>query len=273
LALGVLLLTKGLELIVAEDPSLAVQTIGAVNMGIPLGAAGVILTLLLLDNRKIPAALVLISLGILTGLLIGKPLDPHTFAFRVNLPEPLPYGWPSWDDLVWVLPVVVLPQLPMTVGNAILSNTDLSHEYFGEKAHRVTNRSASVSQGLANLISSFLGGIPMCHGAGGLAAHYQFGARTGGSNLFIGGAVLLLALLLGENVVPVLRLLPSSILGVLLTFAGIQLALMIQDLEDRSELFVALFMLGLALVLNLAVAFLGGIVVAWGVSRWRVTIS
>ena len=181
LALGVVLLTKGVELIVAEDPSLAVQTIRAVNTGILLGAAGVVLTLLLLDNRKVPAALVLIALGILTGLLIGKPLDPDTFAFRVNLPKPLPYGWPSWDDLVWVLPVVVLPQLPMTVGNAILSNTDLTHEYFGEKAYRVTNRSASVSQGLANLISSFLGGIPMCHGAGGLAAHYRFGARTGGA--------------------------------------------------------------------------------------------
>jgi SulP family sulfate permease len=272
LAVGVVLLIQGLKLMMAPDPNLAVQTIGPMRTGLLLGAVGLALTLLLLENRRLPAALVLIVLGIAVGVLLGKPLDQEAFAWGFHLPRPVPYGWPGWNDLVWVVPVVVLPQLPVTIGNAIISNTDLTREYFPGKAGRVTNRSVSISQGLANLASFFLGGIPMCHGAGGLAAHYRFGARTAGSNLYIGGIFLVLALIFGENIVSVLRLLPLSILGVLLTFAGLQLALMIQDLEDRKDLFVALFMLGLALAFNLAVAFLVGIVAAYLVKSARISV-
>jgi SulP family sulfate permease len=272
LAVGVVLLIQGLKLMLAHDPNLAVQTIGPLHTGLLLGAVGLVLTLLLLENRRLPAALVLIVLGIAVGVLLGKPLDREAFAWGLHLPMPVPYGWPGWDDLVWVVPVVVLPQLPTTIGNAIISNTDLTREYFPRKADRVTNRSVSISQGLANLASFFLGGIPMCHGAGGLAAHYRFGARTAGSNLYIGGILLVLALIFGENIVSVLRLLPLSILGVLLTFAGLQLALMVQDLQDRKDLFVALFMLGLALVFNLAVAFLVGIVAAYVARSARISV-
>ena len=127
----------------------------------------------------------------------------------------------------------------------------------------------TLSQGLANAAAFFFGGMPMCHGAGGLAAHYRFGARTAGSNITIGAIFVVLALLFGEAIVPVLRLMPLAILGVLLTFAGIQLALMIQDLTDRKDFFVVLLMLGLTLVFNLAVAFLTGIVVAYVLkTRW-----
>jgi SulP family sulfate permease len=269
---GVVLLMKGLKLVMDEDPSLAVQTIGPMNTGLLLGAVGLVLAFFLLENKKLSAALVLIFFGIAVGLLIGRPLDQEAFAWGFHVPRPVPYGWPGWDDLVWVIPVVVLPQLPTTIGNAIISQTDLSQEYFHEKAHRVSNRSVSISQGLANLVSFSLGGIPMCHGAGGLAAHYRFGARTAGSNLYIGGILLVLALLFGENIVSILRLLPLSILGVLLIFAGLQLALMIQDLQDRKDLFVVLFMLGLALAFNLAVAFVAGIVVAYVVRSPRISV-
>jgi SulP family sulfate permease len=272
LAVGAVLLMEGLNLMMEQDPNLVLQTIGPMNTGLLLGAVGLALTFLLLENKKLPATPVLIVFGIAVGLFIGKPLDQEAFAWGFHVPKPVPYGWPGWDDFVWVIPVVVLPQLPMTVGNAIISNTDLTREYFPEKAHRVTNRSVSISQGLANLVSFFLGGIPMCHGAGGLAAHYKFGARTAGSNLYIGGVLLVLALIFGEDIVSVLRLLPLSILGVLLTFAGLELALMIQDLQERKDLFVALFMLGLALAFNLAVAFVAGIVVAYAVKSTRIRV-
>ena len=202
LAVGVVLLIQGLKLMMAPDPNLAVQTIGPLSTGLLLGAVGLALTLLLLENKRFPAALVLIVLGVAVGVLLGEPLDREAFAWGFHLPRLVPYGWPGWDDLVWVIPVVVLPQLPVTIGNAIISSTDLTHEYFPEKADRVTNRSVSISQGLANLVSFFLGGIPMCHGAGGLAAHYRFGARTAGSNLYVGGIFLVLALLCGHGVDP-----------------------------------------------------------------------
>jgi SulP family sulfate permease len=272
LAVGVVLMIKGLKLMIVPDPNLAIQAIGPVNLSMILGGAGLILTFWLLDNRKFPAALVLIVLGVLLGLLIGKPLDIASFNWSFHFPKPIPYGWPSLDEFLWVLPVLVLPQIPMTIGNAIISNTDITHEYFGDRAQRTTYRSVANSQGLADVVSFFLGGIPMCHGAGGLAAHYRFGARTAGSNLIIGGAFLFLALVFGENIVAILNLFPFSLLGVLLVFAGLQLALMIQDLQDRSDLFVALFMLGIALAANLGVAFILGIIVAFAFKSGKLKI-
>ena len=150
----------------------------------------------------------------------------------------------------------------MTIGNAILSNTDVMHEYFGEHAHRASYRSIANSQGIADIISFLWGGIPMCHGAGGLAAMYRFGARTAGANLMIGGIFVLLGLFFGQSALLILKLLPLSILGVLLVFAGAQLALMIRDLSERKDLFVTLIMLGIALTTNLAAAFICGIIIS-----------
>ena len=272
LGVGVVLMVKGLKLMIMPDPNLAVQTLGPVSMSIILGAVGLILTLFLLDNKKLPAALVIIILGIALGILIGKPLRAEAFNWSIHFPKLIPYGWPSLNDFLWVLPVLVLPQIPMTIGNAIISNTDVMHEYFGERAQRATYRSVSNSQGLADIVSFFLGGIPMCHGAGGLAAHYRFGARTAGANLIIGGIFVSLALIFGENMVAILNLFPFSLLGVLLVFAGLQLAIMIQDVEDRKDLFVVLLMLGIALASNLAVAFIVGLIVAYALKSDKLTI-
>ena len=272
LGVGVVLMIKGLKLIIEPDPNLAVQALGPVSMSIILGTAGLFLTFLLLDNKKLPAALVLVVIGIILGIFIGQPINGAAFNWGIHLPKPIPYGWPSIDDLLWVLPVLVLPQIPMTIGNAVISNTDITQEYFAERAKRVTYRSVANSMGLADIASFFFGGIPMCHGAGGLAAHYRFGARTAGSNVIIGGIFLLLALIFGENIVAILKLLPFSLLGVLLVFAGLQLALMVQDLRDRKDLFVALLMLGIALATNLGVAFIAGIVVAYALRSGKLTV-
>jgi len=272
LGVGVILMMKGLNFMIQPDPNLAIQALGPMNMGIILGIMGMAVTLLLLDNRKIPAAIVVIFGGILVGLVIGHPLNLNNLKIGFHLPRIFPYGMPSYSDILWVLPVLVLPQIPMTVGNAILSNTDVMHEYFGEKAGRASYRSIANSQGIADIISFILGGIPMCHGAGGLAAMVRFGARTAGANLMIGGIFVLLALLLGQNVLVILNLLPLSILGVLLVFAGVQLALMIRDLKKRKDLFVALIMLGFTLTVNLAVAFIFGIVIAYALKSAKVNV-
>ncbi len=143
----------------------------------------------------------------------------------IYLPELLPLGFPRIPDLTVALLVLVLPQLPMTIGNAIVANTDLSKEYFGEESRKVTYKSTTLSMAFANGLSFLLGGIPLCHGAGGLAAHYSFGARTGGSNVIIGTLFLALALFFGPHALVLINLLPMSILGVLLIFAGSQLGL------------------------------------------------
>jgi hypothetical protein len=142
-------------------------------------------------------------------------------------------------DFAFVLFALVLPQAPMTVGNAVLANADLANTYFGPDAKRVTAKALCISMALANVLAFLFGGIPMCHGAGGLAAHYRFGARTAGSNLMIGGLMLLATLLFSNHLMALFHLIPFAVLGVLLLFAGGQLALTIIDLETRGELFVS----------------------------------
>jgi SulP family sulfate permease len=129
-----------------------------------------------------------------------------------------------------------------------------------------------MSMAAANFLSFFLGGMPLCHGAGGLAAHYRFGARTGGSNLIIGLIFVLLAILLGNHVLMVVKLLPMSILGVLLLFAGGQLSLTLIDTDGRKDLFVSLIMLGITLATNLAAGFIVGIVIAYALKWDRLNI-
>ena len=272
LGVGIILMMKGLNFMIQPDPHLTVQALGPIKIGIVLGVIGMAVTLLLLENRKIPAAVVVIFGGILVGLFIGQPVDMEKLKIGFHLPRLFPYGMPSFSDMLWVLPVLVVPQIPMTIGNAILSNTDVMHDYFGEKAKRASYRSIANSQGIADIVSFILGGIPMCHGAGGLAAMVRFGARTAAANLMIGSIFVLLALLFGQHVLIILTLLPLSILGVLLIFAGVQLALMIRDLTERKDLFVALIMLGITLTVNLAVAFICGIIIAYALKSDKISV-
>jgi SulP family sulfate permease len=278
LSTGVILISSGIKLISgistfqllrkAVEPHLTVQAVGPVPVSLVIGIAAGILTLLLLDNKKFPAGLILVAGGLLTGLALGARFNATDGVIGFHLPQMLPFGFPAKADFSFALLVLVLPQLPMTLGNAVLAYTDLSREYFGPESVRVTNRRACVSMALANCLSFCLGGMPLCHGAGGLAAHYRFGARTAGSNVIIGLAFIILAILLGGNIIGLFNLLPMSILGVLLVFAGGQLALTIMDLNNRKDYFVATLIVGVTLAANLAAGFIAGVVIAH-VLKWK----
>jgi SulP family sulfate permease len=116
--------------------------------------------------------------------------------------------------------------------------------------------------GIANLPAGLFGAVPMCHGTGGLAAHYRFGARTGGAPVIIGSFFVFLALVLGELGFAILALVPNSVLGVLLIFAGLELCPLVRSLRSNEEYFVALLIAGIALAVpNMAWAFGIGIAV------------
>lgn len=282
MATGVLLLSKGASLIVgtnsfqqmrgAVEPYLAVQSLGPVPMSVVAGVVFAVVTLLLLKNRRYPAGLVVVVCGALFGAAMGAWRELVSIQPGFYLPQILPFGMPTGMDFTYALLALVAPQIPMTMGNAVIANRDLSFEYFGEESRRVTDRSLCISMGLSNVFAALVGGMPVCHGAGGLAAHYAFGARTPGSNLIIGGFFVLLALLLGADSVNVLHLLPMGVLGVLLFFAGAQLALTIQDVEARSDLFIIIIMLGITLAANLAWAFGVGIVIDYLLRKGKISI-
>lgn len=272
LSTGALLISGGVKFIMgtstfqllqqAAEPYLMIQSVGPLPVGMIIGVAGALATFLLIDNKRFPGGLVVVVAGFITGLVLGVGMDVGTDALGFYLPQFLPQGIPGQADFTFALFVLVLPQLPMTLGNAVLAYTDLSKEYFGRQSVKVSNRNVCVSMALANFLSFCFGGIPMCHGAGGLAAHYRFGARTAGSNLMIGSLFLVLALVLGDHIVTFLNLLPMAVLGVLLVFAGAQLTLTIMDLNTRKEYFVATIILGITLASNLAVGFIAGMIIA-----------
>lgn len=256
----------------AAEPYMTVQRVVGIPIGIVIGTIGGILTLWLLENRKFPAGLVVVAGGLVVGLLMGTYEGLGRIEIGLYLPEILPFGIPAGIDFTFALFALALPQLPMTIGNAVIASADLSREYFDRKADRVSYRSLTVSMAIANLFSFCVGGMPLCHGAGGLAAHYRFGARTAGSNLIIGGIFLCLAVFLGSHSLALIYLMPMSVLGVLLLFAGGQLAMTVTDLKERREMFVALMMLGVTLASNLAVGFVVGIVLSFVLKSNRLSV-
>jgi SulP family sulfate permease len=282
LSTGVLLMAQGVKFILgtstfqllkgAVEPYLIFQGLGPLPVGIVIGVIGGLLTLLLLENNKLPAGLFVVLGGMVVGLVFGTHEGFDKLRIHMNMPKILPFGFPSWSDASMGFLILVLPQIPMTLGNAVIAYADLSEEYFGVASKKLTYKSVCISMALGNFVSFLVGGMPLCHGAGGLAAHYRFGARTAGSNLMIGVIFLALAILLGMNALSVLYLIPMSILGVLLLFAGSQLALTLIDVREKKDLFVVLVMLGLTLASNLAVGFLVGIAMAYALKSDRLTV-
>lgn len=272
LSTGILLMSQGAKLIQGSslqqlaahsaEPNLIVQSIGPLSVSLLLGTLGTVCALFFLKSTRYPAGIILIGSGLLVGLLLGKHEGFSGVMVGVHFPEILPFNLPTTADITVAFLVLVLPQIPMTVGNAIIANTDLSKDYFGEDAVKVTYRTTTMSMALANGICFLFGGIPLCHGAGGLAAHYGFGARTGGSNIIIGVLFLLLAMFFGPQALVLINLLPLSILGVLLLFAGSQLGLSILDMFSRKQMFTVLVILTVTLTTNLAWGFFVGTALA-----------
>ncbi len=282
LSTGVLLMTYGVRFMLgtsklqllrqAAEPYLTIQNIGPVSIGVLIGIIGGFLTFLLLDNKKFPAGLLVVLLGLAIGLFLGTHEGLAKLRLGLNIPRLLPFGIPSGADFTFALLMLVIPQMPMTLGNAVVASADLSEKYFGERSKKVTYRAFCISMALGNLASFLLGGMPMCHGAGGLAAHYRFGARTAGSNLIIGTIFILLAVFFGSHALSIIYLIPLSVLGILLLFAGSQLALTILDMKERKDLFVALIILGITLASNLAVGFITGIALAYALKSDKLTV-
>lgn len=261
--LGLTLLLKGVDFILG-DKVFATQFVpelaGRFPLNLTLGIGAFLLALVLINNKRLPAAIALVAGGIGVSLLLGAHTAIDSWSFGMKLPRvALPGATHYWPAFL----LLALPQLPLTIGNAVISTRDTANKLFGaEQCGGVTDRSLCFSMGAANVFLGLIGGMPCCHGAGGLAAHYRFGARTGGSNIMIGVVFVILALVFGPSAMSILTLIPISVLGVLLFFAGTELALMIVDVQGRTPMFITLSVAGIALATrNMGYAFVAGIII------------
>ncbi len=166
-----------------------------------------------------------------------------------------------WHDLLIGTALLALPQLPLTLGNAVIAIREENNRLFPERA--VTENEVAVSTGAMNLGSAVLGGVPMCHGAGGMAGHVAFGARTGGAPIILGTLLLVLALFFSGSVSTLFALFATPVLGVILFLTGAQLALGSCDFsKHKGERFITLATAAFAMW-NVGLAFVAGMTLAY----------
>lgn len=184
--------------------------------------AALVLAVVLRNSRMFPAMLVLLAGGLAYGVARQPALwDQAAFGLHVRLPT-LALGQLDWQDVVTGTLLLALPQLPLTLGNAVIGTTEENNRLFPDRATSV--RKLSVSTGLMNLAGGAIGGVPMCHGAGGMAAYAAFGARTGGAPIIFGATLVMLALFFSGAIVFLLQAVPAAVLGAILFLTGARLA-------------------------------------------------
>lgn len=198
-------------------------------------------------TRRFGAALGMLAAGAAAAWVMVRP---ELAGPSLSLPT---IGFPPLSAFASAFFLLVIPQIPLTFGNAVVAVSDLAHEYFGEAARRVTPWRVCLSCGIGNIASAVAGGMPMCHGAGGLTAHVRLGARTPAMNVLLGSALAILGLFYAPQVTLILGLLPAWALGAFLAYAGLRHALLVRDLGGVA--------LGIAVASGLAGAAFGNLAI------------
>ncbi|GFP99685.1 molybdate transporter 2 [Phtheirospermum japonicum] len=183
---------------------------------------------------SIPSALILFLLGLVLCFI----RDPSIFNDIKFGPSRFHVLSITWDDFKIGFLRGAVPQIPLSVLNSVIAVCKLSGDLFPGTELSATK--VSISVGVMNLVGCWFGAMPVCHGAGGLAGQFRFGGRSGLSVVFLGLGKLVLGLLFGNSFVRILSGFPVGILGVLLLFAGIELAMASRDMNSKEESFVML---------------------------------
>lgn len=231
-------------------------------LGYALAAVGFAITLFLLGNRKYPASLFVIALGICYALVFHSDvLFQNQWIAAFSLPK---FFIPTWETLASGFLLLTLPQIPLSISNSILATKQTASDLFPEK--NLSFKQIGLTYSAMNLISTFFSGVPVCHGSGGMVGHYTFGGRTGGSVVIYGFLYLVLGLFFASGFEQLVKLFPLPILGVILFFEGLSLIKLSGDLlSERKDFFVAI--LTGVLAAGVPYGYVIGVVI--GVLVWR----
>jgi MFS superfamily sulfate permease-like transporter len=241
---------------------LAVEAVKLISTGWALGIVAIAIVLLFRESRYAPAAVILMLMGIAIVAFDGRLPTADLIRFT---PPPLT-GFSSneiWDSLI----LAGLAQIPLTITNATIATSALIASYWPEKSVSVVK--LSWNQGIMNLILPFFGGMPMCHGSGGLVGQYYFGARTGGTNLIEGAIEIMLGLFFAAAIAGLFSAFPSAIIGAMMLLVGIELTKFIRDVRVGLDLVPLAVTVAVALLFNMAIGFAGGLAVHYGMEKFR----
>ena len=225
-----------------------------------LAGMAFVLAVIFLGNRRYPAALFLVVIGFV-----------YAFAFKLqasSILEGVGFGLPKvhiprWPDVLTGFLLLALPQIPLSLGNSILATRQIAEDLFPGRPLKV--RQISLTYALMNLINPFFGGIPTCHGSGGIAGHYAFGARTGGSVVIEGALYVFIGLFFGRGFDAIVGVFPLPILGVILLFEGVALILLARGLSPSKGDLTIILLVGLIAV-GLPYGYLIGMIVGVGLA-------
>ena len=202
----------------------------------------------------LPTALIVFFLGIVLAF-IRDPSIWGSLTLGPSTPQILTITWSDWKT---GFVKGAIPQIPLSILNSVIAVCKLSNDLFPDKL--VTPTAVSTSVGLMNLVGCWFGAMPVCHGAGGLAGQTRFGARSGAAVVLLGTTKMILGLLVGSSLVVVLSEFPIGLLGVLLLFAGVELAMACRDQNSRADAFVMIVCTVVSLGSNAALGFGSGLV-------------
>jgi len=203
--------------------------------GYVLAAIAFAVIVALWGNRKIPSALPVIAMGVIYAFAFKLSGIELANAAGLNLPR---LQTVSLENVMTGFLVLALAQIPLSLGNSVLATRQVAEDLFPGK--KITVRKLSLTYAAMNLINPFFGGVPTCHGSGGMVGHYTFGARTGGSIIIYGTIFVTLGLFFANGFQQVVQVFPLPMLGVLLMFEGAALIMLIRDQATQKEdLFIA----------------------------------
>ena len=223
--------------------------------GYALALVAFVIAVAFLGNRRYPAALLVVGVGFIYAVAFQLDLPSLRQGFGFALPS---FQIPPLETVVAGFFVLALPQIPLSIGNSILATRQIAEDLFPER--RLTIRQVSLTYALMNLVNPFFGGIPTCHGSGGMAGHYAFGARTGGSVILEGALYTFIGLFFGQGFEAVVAVFPLPVLGVILLFEGVALMRLIRDSVTSNRDLTIVLLVGL-IAARLPYGYLLGMVV------------
>jgi MFS superfamily sulfate permease-like transporter len=280
--LGIILLVLGVTGWIGRLARAIPQSVSAglqLGLGLLMGVLGVKLMLqtpwigvgalaalgLLTRIPRCPAAPIVLMVSAIAGWATSVT-TANDITFTSSLPHLVV---PTWAEVWRSLQIAVIPQLSLTLTNAVIVTASLSRELFPATGSIASERNLALSSGLANVLLCPFGAMPMCHGAGGLQAQYRFGARTGLAPIILGVAVLVLAVGFADHAAALFSIIPIGAVGALLILAGTDLAISRRLFDGKPSCWPVI---GVTALVTLTVNPALGLILGWIAELFRAAI-
>jgi len=231
---------------------LAIKAFDMISEGWAFAFASALIVLVFRNNRYAPAALILILLGVIVVFLKGD--FQHISAPAFAVPQ---FASFTLGEMWQVMLLAGFAQIPLTITNATIATSSLVKRYWPEK--QVSSKQLTMSHGIINTLLPLAGSMPLCHGAGGLASKYYFGARTGGANIIEGLTHICIGLFFSASIVGLFTYFPMAIIGAMMFLVGVELTRPSWTATLDLELIPVIATIVVSVLTNMGIGFLAGL--------------